>query len=65
MGRAVAQLVAALRYKPEGRSFDSGWSYWYFSLTSFFRLPYGLGVDSARDRYEYQGYLLGVKVVGG
>jgi hypothetical protein len=25
MGHVVAQLVEALRYKPEGRGFDSGW----------------------------------------
>jgi hypothetical protein len=25
MGHAVAQLVEALRYKPEGRGFDSQW----------------------------------------
>ena len=25
VGKAVAQLVAALRYKPEGRGFDSSW----------------------------------------
>ena len=25
MGHAVAQLVEALRYKPEGRGFDSRW----------------------------------------
>jgi hypothetical protein len=28
----VAQLVEALRYKPEGRGFDSGWCHWNFSL---------------------------------
>jgi hypothetical protein len=28
----VAQLVQALRYKPEGRRFDSRWSHWNFSL---------------------------------
>jgi len=33
-GNAVAQLVEALRYKPEGRGFDSLWSHWiFFSLT--------------------------------
>jgi hypothetical protein len=32
-GHAVAQLVEALRYKPEGRGFDSRWSHWNFSLT--------------------------------
>jgi hypothetical protein len=30
---AVAQSVEALRYKPEGRAFDSRWCYWNFSLT--------------------------------
>jgi hypothetical protein len=29
----VAQLVEALRYKLEGRRFDSRWSHWNFSLT--------------------------------
>jgi hypothetical protein len=32
-GHAVAQLVEALRYKPEGRGFDSRWCHWIFSLT--------------------------------
>ena len=31
-GHAVAQLVEALRYKPEGREFDSRWCHWNFSL---------------------------------
>jgi len=29
----VAQLVKALRYKPEGRGFDSRWCHWNFTLT--------------------------------
>jgi hypothetical protein len=33
MGHVMAQLVEALRYKSEGRGFDSRWCYWYFSLT--------------------------------
>jgi len=33
MGHAVAQLVEALRYKPEGRGFDSWLCHWNFSLT--------------------------------
>jgi hypothetical protein len=33
-GYVVAQLVEALRYKPEGRGFDSRWGYWDFSLGS-------------------------------
>jgi len=32
-GHAVAQLVEALHYKPEGRGFDSRWCHWKFSLT--------------------------------
>jgi hypothetical protein len=28
----VAQLVEALRHKPEGRGFDSLWCHWNFSL---------------------------------
>jgi hypothetical protein len=30
---AVAQLVEALRYKSEGRGFESRWCHWNFSLT--------------------------------
>jgi len=30
----VAQLVTALRYKLEGRGFDSWWCHWNFSLTA-------------------------------
>ena len=33
MGHAVAQLVEALHYKPEGRGFDFRWYHWNFSLT--------------------------------
>jgi hypothetical protein len=37
LGHAVAQLVEALRYKPEGRGFDCRWCYWNFSSTQSFR----------------------------
>ena len=33
LGHAVVQLVEALRYKSEGRGFDSRWCHWNFSLT--------------------------------
>ena len=33
VGTAVAELVEALRYKSEGRGFDSRWCHWNFSLT--------------------------------
>jgi len=32
-GHAVAKLVEAVRYKPEGRGFDSRWCHCYFSST--------------------------------
>jgi len=32
-GHTVAQLVEALRFKPEGRGFDSRYCHWIFSLT--------------------------------
>ena len=41
----MAQLVEALRYKSEGRGFDSRWCHWNFS----FRPHYGPGVDSASE----------------
>jgi hypothetical protein len=58
-GHAVAQLVEALRYKPEGRGFDSRGGHSNFSLTMMPR--YGPGVDSASNRNEYQVYILGGK----
>ena len=63
VGHGVAQLVEALRYKPEGRGFDSRWCHWNFSLTSF-RPHYGPGVESASNRNEYQECFLGVKAAG-
>jgi len=57
----IAQLVEALRYKSEGRSFDSRWCHWNFSLTQSFQPHYGSGVDSASNRNEYQEYFLGSK----
>ena len=54
-------MVQALRYKPEGRGFDSRWCHWNFSLTYSFRPSYGPGVDSASNRNEYQEYFLGAK----
>jgi hypothetical protein len=60
----VAQLVEALRYKLEGRGFDSRWSHWNFSVTEPFRSHCGPGVDSASNRNEYQEFVLGVKTAG-
>ena len=55
-GHAVGRLVETLRYKPEGRGFDSRWC--NFSLIYSFRPRYGPGIDSAPNRNEYQAYFL-------
>jgi hypothetical protein len=57
-GYAVAQLVEAPRYKPEGSGFDSPWCHVNFSLTYSFRPHFGPWVDSASDRNKYQKYFL-------
>jgi hypothetical protein len=55
----VAQLVEALRYKSEGRGFDSRWCH-EFSIDIILRAAlWSLGVDSASNRNEYQEYILG------
>jgi hypothetical protein len=53
----------ALRYKPEGRGFESRLCHWIFYWQSF-RSHYGPGVDSASNRNEYQVYFQGVKAAG-
>ena len=53
-----------LRYKSEGRGFDSRWYHWNFSMTKSFRPHYGPGVDSASNRNKYQEYFLGLKAAG-
>ena len=53
----MAQLVEALRYKPEGRGFDAQWCHW--------NNPSGrtvaLGSTQPLNRNEYQEYFLGGK----
>ena len=53
----MAQVVETLRYKPEGRGFDS-------QGCKSFRQHYGPEADSAPTRNEYQEYFLGVNVAG-
>jgi len=60
-GRTVVKVLC---YKSEGRWFDSRGFHWNFSLTYPFRSHYGLGVDSASNRNEYQEHFLGVKAAG-
>ena len=64
LGHAVAQMVKALRYNPEGRGFDFRWCHWDFSLTQSFRPHYGPWVDTVPNGNEDQGYPLWVKAAG-
>jgi len=61
VGRALAHLVEALRYKPERRFFDSQLCRRDFFV--YMILPYAVWpwVESASNRNDYQEYL----VVGG
>jgi hypothetical protein len=61
VSRACDDTVEALCYKLEAHRFDSRWCYWNFSLTKSFRSHYDPRVDSAFNRNEYYGYLLGGK----
>jgi hypothetical protein len=54
----VAQLVDALRYKPEGREFNPHWRHGNFSFTLSFRPHCVRALDSASNRNEYQEYFL-------
>ena len=58
--KRVYDSTETLRYKSEGRGFDSRCCHWNFSLTYSFRS----GVDSASTGNEYQEYFLGVKAAG-
>jgi len=53
----VAHLVKALRYKPEGRGFNSRWCHWIFFIDII--LP-----ASVFNKSKYQEYFLGVKAAG-
>ena len=58
---AVVQFVEAPHYESEGRGFDSRRCHWNFSLMLSFWSRFGLGVDSAPNRNDYQEYFLGAK----
>jgi hypothetical protein len=60
-GHVMAQLVEELRYKPEGRGFDSRWCHWNFSFSYSFRPNCAPGVESDCNRNEYREYFVGGK----
>ena len=64
MGHVVAQLIEALRYKPEGRGFDSRWCQWIFFIDTLLPAALRPWVNSASNRNEYQECSLGVKAAG-
>jgi len=57
----VEMLVKALRYKLEGRVFDSRRIHRDFSLTYSLRPHFDSGIDSSSNINDYQEYLLGDK----
>jgi hypothetical protein len=57
-------VVKVLRYKSEGRWFDSRWCHWNFPLTLPFRSHYGPEFDSASNINENQEHFLEVKGAG-
>ena len=60
----MAQLAAALRYKPEGRGFDSRWWHWNFSLTQSFWPHYGPGLTQPLTEMSTRNIFWGVKATG-
>ena len=64
VGDGGGTVVKVLRYKSEGRWFDSRWCHWNFSLTQSSRSHYGPGVNSASNRNECQENFLGVNAAG-
>jgi hypothetical protein len=54
----VAQLVEALRYKSDGRGFDSRWWNWNFSWTVV------LGLTQLLTEMSTRNIFLGVKAAG-
>jgi hypothetical protein len=50
-----------LRYKTEGRGFDSRWCHGNFLITELFRPQYGPRADSASNRNKCEVYFLWVK----
>jgi hypothetical protein len=63
-GAAVAQLVEALRYKPEGRGFDSGWCQWIFHWPNPSGRTMALGSTQPLTEMSTRNISWGVKAAG-
>jgi hypothetical protein len=61
LGRAVAQLVEALRYKPEGREFNSRWC--HFSWKYPFGRAMALGPTQPLTEMSKRGRCIGLKTL--
>jgi hypothetical protein len=57
----VAQLVEALRYKPEGRGFDSRWYHSNFSLNNPFGRSTALGSTQPLTEMSTRNISWGIK----
>jgi hypothetical protein len=56
LGHAMTQLVKTLRYKPEGRGFDSRWGHCEFSVTLSFRshcMAFACSLNLCVNLYSY------------
>jgi hypothetical protein len=64
MGHAVAQLVEALRYKPEARGFDSLWCHGLFHLRNPSGRTMALGSTQPPTEMSTRSIYCGVKAAG-
>jgi len=64
LGHAVAQLVEALRYKPEGRGFDSRWCLWNFVLHNPSGRTVALELTQPLTEMNTRNISLGVNAAG-
>ena len=60
----MAQLVEALRYKPEGRGFDSRWCHWIFFIDNPSGSTVALGLTQPPTEMSTRNVSWGVKAAG-
>jgi hypothetical protein len=60
----MAQLVEALRYKPDGRGFDYRWYHWNSSLTYSFRRTMVLESTQPLTEISTRNISCGIKAAG-